>query len=116
MKPRNTPQGMVALVFVRALADGQYTAAHRMLSLSLRAKLTEQALQAEFEEMIDYGTGPANFVDVMNVLDDWPGRRTGDVGWAYSAIAGSSYSEAVAVIVAKENGQHVIREIEWGRP
>jgi hypothetical protein len=116
MEPRDTPQGTVALAFARALADGEHAVARGMLSRTLRAELTERAVQAEFEEMIDYGAGPADFVDVMNVLDDWPGRRAEDIGWAYCAIAGNGYSEAVAVIVAWENDQHVIREIEWGRP
>ena len=49
-------------------------------------------------------------------MTEWPDKQPLDVGWAYAAIAGEDGSEAVTVIVSSENGAHVIRSIEWGRP
>ena len=40
----------------------------------------------------------------------------GDTKWVYVAISNDYYSEAVAVIVAQEQGRSVIRELDWGRP
>jgi len=116
MEPQDTPQGKAALQFAHALVAGNYAMAHSMLVYNLRADWSEAKLKAEFEEVIAYGDRPVNFVDVMQTLDDWPAREVGDIGWAYVAVAGADFSEAVAVVVAKEGGHSVIREIEWGRP
>jgi hypothetical protein len=72
--------------------------------------------RAAFDKMTDYFETPPNFVQVMEVMSDWPGKLPGDIGWAYAAIAAEGESEAVTVIVQSESGQHVIRSIEWGRP
>lgn len=66
--------------------------------------------------MIEYGDGPATFVQLMQTLEDWPAKKEGDAGWAYVAISGEGYSEAVVVVVCEEGGQFCIRDIEWGRP
>jgi hypothetical protein len=52
----------------------------------------------------------------FKVLDYWPARQLGDVGWAYVAISGDGFSEAVTVTVADMGGRMMIRELEWGRP
>jgi len=116
MNPKETSQGIAALSFARALMSGDYGMAHRMLSASLKHEYDESRLQTEYCEMIDYGDGPADFADVMEVLEDWPARATGDVGWAYVAISGPGYSEGIAVVVNREGDHEAIRQIEWGRP
>jgi hypothetical protein len=42
--------------------------------------------------------------------------RTIGWSWAYVAMSGSSFSEAVTVIVAEYDGVLLVRDIEWGRP
>jgi hypothetical protein len=116
MGPSDSRQGTVALAFAEKLVAGDYTAAHSMLASVLGENLSAAQLRNEYERMIEYGDGPPAFVCVVNVLDEWPAKQAGDVGWAYVAIAGGDYSEAVAVIVSQERERLVIREIEWGRP
>ncbi|MBA5775737.1 hypothetical protein H2509_01205 [Stappia sp. F7233] len=101
------------MTFAKALCDGDFAGARGLLAATLKADFTEADLQREFDEMTDYGDGPPDTVEVMNFLDDWPQKKPGDLGWAYVAISGPGFGEAVAVIVT---GERLIREIEWGRP
>lgn len=114
--PSASRQGQVAAEFARALASNRYDQAHNMLSASLASRIPVATLQRDYEEMIDYGKGAATDVRVIIVLDYWPDKLPGDVGWAYAAISGEGFSEAVTVVVAHENGKAVIRQLEWGRP
>ena len=114
--PSASRQGEVAAGFARALVAHRYDQAHGMLSTSLAAHTPPEALRRAYESMIDYGDGPATDVRVVIVLDYWPDKLPGDVGWAYAAIWGPEFNEAVSVIVARENGRDVIRHLEWGRP
>ena len=41
---------------------------------------------------------------------------TFELGVAYTAINGEDFCEAVTVVVSREKGRNVIREIIWGRP
>ena len=105
-----------AVDFARKLTGGQFSEARELLTESLRELLSEQALKAEYAAMIDYGNGPPEDVVLMNTLSDWPDKKTGDLGWAYVAISGKDYSEAVTVVVCEGESGLRIREIEWGRP
>ena len=116
MEPSESRQGAVALRFAERLVAGEFEAAHSMLAAALRENLSPARLKGEYERMLEYCDGPPDFVGVMEILEEWPARREGDVGWAYVAISGGDYSEAVSVVVSREAGQFVIREIEWGRP
>lgn len=111
MTPDQTEHGKVALEFAKALVAGEYLLAKEMISLN-----EEVDLKAEYLDMIEYGDGPVTHVEVMNEMDAWPTKKPNDVGWAYVAIAGSNYSEAVAVVVSGIEGALKITEIEWGRP
>jgi len=115
-EPGDTPQGIVSLAFARALVANDFEAAHEMLAASLKASLPASQLKSAYHSMIEYGDEPPDIVAVMTVLDDWPDKQAGDVGWAYAAIGGLGYSEAVSVVVSHESGRSVIRSIEWGRP
>jgi len=116
MEPKETPQGQRALKFANALVSGDFGHASEMLSASLRQEYAGSQLRDEYEEMIEYGDGPPDLVEVMNVLEDWPAKEPDDVGWAYVAIAGPGYSEGISVVVNREGEEELIREIEWGRP
>jgi hypothetical protein len=52
----------------------------------------------------------------MSAEDDMPDMTPADLGWVYVAISGESFSEAVTVVVTREDGGAKIRELEWGRP
>lgn len=116
MHPQNTPQGKIVFEFATALVAGEFEKAHGLLVESLKANWPAESLREEYTEMVAYGESPANYVKVMTVLEEWPDKRMGDIGWAYAAIAGEGFSEAVAVVVCDESGKHLVREIEWGRP
>ena len=114
--PQSTPHGKVAAEFASALMASQFEKAHQLLATSARADWPPSSLQEAYTEMVEYFETPPNLVEVMEVMTDWPDKQPKDVGWAYAAIAGDSESEAVTVIVCDENGKHLIRNIEWGRP
>ena len=114
--PSASRQGEVAIEFANALAAKRYDHAHGMLSTSLAARLPLATLKSTYERMVDYGDGAVKDVRVIIVMDYWPDKQPGDIGWAYVAMSGANFSEAVTVVVAQENGKSVIRQIEWGRP
>ena len=102
--------------FARALVEGQFEVAYQLLSCKAKEGFSPLGLKSSFESMIEYGGGPITHVEVMNTLEDWPAKQEEDIGWAYVAVSGDDYSEAVTVVVAREATKSVIREIEWGRP
>jgi hypothetical protein len=114
----NTPAGKLGFAFAQAIANGQFASAHAMLSQGLKQVLRPQDLESSYRHMIEYGEGPPSLIQVINVesMDGWPSKQERDLGWAYVAICGEEYSEAVSVVVAQESGREVIRKIEWGRP
>ena len=115
-QPSSTTQGRVALEFARALDAGRYEDAHRLLAADLARELTPAKLKENYEGMIAYGPGPARSVVLLFALGYRPDSRPEDIGWAYVAIVGDDFSEAVTVVVSREDGRPVVREIEWGRP
>ncbi len=114
--PAGSRQGKVAGAFARALAAKQYVQAHGFLAKDLAARIDVATLGKQYEDMVSYGSGPATDVIVIFAMDHWPDKRPGDIGWAYAAISGPDFSEAVTVTVADEGGKAVIRQLEWGRP
>ena len=116
MTPTKTDNTELALAFANALASGDATRAHGMLSAKLRSATTPDKLAAEYTEMISYGSGPPTTVAVMTTMSSWPDKQPGDTEWVYVAMANDTYSEAVTVVVAQEPSGLVIRSIEWGRP
>jgi hypothetical protein len=112
--PNHTPQGKVALQFAQALVARNFRDAQAMLTPELRSLHSIEDLQTQFEGMISNWQGmPVTDVETINVLDEWPGRQAGDMGWAYVSIGGDRFNEAVAVVVTDAG---LIRSIEWGRP
>ena len=88
MEPSESRQGAVGQAFAEKLVAGDYEAAHSMLASALRENLSTAQLKGGDERMIEDGDGPPDFVCVVNVLDEWPTKQEGDVGWAYVAIRG----------------------------
>jgi hypothetical protein len=106
----------LATQFGSSLTKKDFALAHSMLCQLLQEKLSPESLKQEFESMISYGEGLLENVDVMEAFEDWPAKQQNDIGWAYVAITGQNFSEAVSLIISNENGQARVREIEWGRP
>jgi hypothetical protein len=112
------PYAKLAVRFANALVDGDFPLAHAMLSAELRAELPLDRLREAYDAMIEYGDGPPTDVELIVTMTQWqwPEQQPTDLGWAYVAIAGNGYSEAVTVIVKVEDGEPAIRYLEWGRP
>jgi hypothetical protein len=107
--------GKVALDFADALVAGDFAGARNLLASELAEQLSEAQLQSAYEGMIEYGEGPATGTptQLMNTLGSWPDKQPDDGGWAYVAIVGPGYSEAITVVVTRSGR---IRQLEWGRP
>ena len=111
--PAATRHGAVALRFAEALAAAHFDVAHSLLSPSISRKISASELKLNFEQMIAYGRGAPDHVEVMNTLEEWPAKAPEDTGWVYVAITGPGFSEAVTVVVTE---QVLVRDIDWGRP
>jgi hypothetical protein len=114
----------IALSFARALVGKDYEEAAGMLAASLKTTSPPDVLCKQLEEMIRYegdeGRWPTG-IQVVTAADSsdmakWKCPNPNDFGWAYVAIDGTDYCEAVAVMITKEEERLVIRGIEWGRP
>jgi len=119
VSPPSKPYSTVAVAFGSALVDGDYDQAHRLLAAEMRKALSPQALRTKLYAMFrGYSDGEPRRIhfDEQSTMDDWVGKRAGEVGWAYVGIEGDDFNEAVAVIVADIDGELLIRGIEWGRP
>jgi hypothetical protein len=114
----------IALTFARALVAKEYQRANEMLTVALKSSCSPEALKKNLEEMIQYSgdeEGWPSYVQVVTGADisdmnKWLRKKPEDLGWAYVAIWGIGYNEAVSVMVTEEEGRLAIREIEWGRP
>lgn len=112
----SAPYAKVAVEFARALVDGDFDGAHAKLCSGFRQAVSASRLRKNYGEMVEYGEAPADSVELITTMEEWPDKKANDLGWAYVAICGDGYSEAVTVILEEENGQPAIRELEWGRP
>ncbi|BBA33937.1 uncharacterized protein sS8_1983 [Methylocaldum marinum] len=106
----------IALEFAEALAAREYPRAYEMTSQGFRQKKSVSQLQAGFEAIVPSDWGDISSISVDQTMTSWPGKQASDLGWAYVSIGGSVYSEAVTVVVALENGEAKIHEVEFGRP
>lgn len=113
---KDSAHGQIALIFAKHLTAGRFDDAHAMLSGHLRQQCAPSDLNEEYSEMISYGGSLPDSVELISVMDTWPDRQANDLGWAYVAISGDGFSEAVVVVIAQEAHRTVIRALEWGRP
>lgn len=118
LDPNKTLVGKIALAFAQALVHRDFETAHALLSSGLRDEWTPRRLEEELTRMVAYGKGQPDQVELISVDDmrEWQTRQDSDIGWAYVAIAGDDFNEAVSVVVSLEGDHRVIRNIEWGRP
>jgi hypothetical protein len=106
----------VALKFALALKSLDYTAAHAMLCETQQQSVSVAQLKQNYETMVPHNDDAVDVVQVMETLTKWPDKKPDDLGWAYVAMSGKTFSEAVAVVVKGEAGRACISAIEWGRP
>lgn len=111
-----TEARQVALDFTRALTEREYARAHAMTTAGYRQATSAEALRRDFEAVVPTDWGDAEPLEVAATLGDWPDREPDDVGLVSVAIPGDVYSEAIAVVVAREAGVLRIRSVEMGRP
>ena len=106
----------IALSFAKALCSRDYAGAYALTSSQYRAHVTEDEMSDAFERIVPLDWGETEPVQVGETMTDWPDKREGDVGWAYVNISGDAYSEAVVVVVARDESGLAIRDVQWGRP
>jgi hypothetical protein len=109
----------VATNFASALVDGQFDIAHSLLIPELQQILSISNLSEQFVSMYKgYSQGSPTHIhfDDEFSMREWPGKRNGDIGWAYVSIVGDDFVEAVRVIITEIDGELFIRDLEWGRP
>ena len=106
----------VALKFTQTLAARDYSASYAMVTEDFAKGMSLQELTATFEELIPLDWGSTEPIEVGETMEDWPAKTAADVGWAYVSISGDVYSEALIIIVASEEGQLKVRDVEFGRP
>jgi hypothetical protein len=113
------PFAEVGVAFASALVDGDFARAESLLAPDLRQRLGQVPLRENFYGMFrGYADGEPRRIhaDEEFQLEQWPGKRPGDVGWVYVGIEGDDFVEAVTVVVAFVEGRLLIRQVEWGRP
>lgn len=115
----------IALCFTRALVARDYEHAADMLASTLRPSCSPDILRIQLEEMVSYHEGEDYWptsIQVVTAADDRSDmnhdkrQAPDDFGWAYVAVSGNGYCEAVTVTIVMEGQQLVISKIEWGRP
>jgi tetratricopeptide (TPR) repeat protein len=121
--PRLERAERLAQDFAERLARGDFAAAHALLARNLRTD-REEVLRDRYVRMMgvrpladgEPRAGDPATVMVMSADRDMPNLGPRDLGWVYVSISDAKRSEAVTVIVAEEDGEARIRELEWGRP
>jgi translation elongation factor EF-Ts len=110
-----TEHARVAEQFARTLAEHKYAEAAGMLTATLQKEYSAEQLKTSFEQMIPENE-PVTHIEVMEQMTKWPDKKNGDIGWAYVVISAETYSEGIAVVIAKEGTGAKVRAVEWGRP
>lgn len=108
----------LSLTFAQAIVAENFIDAYALLSAELQTTLQPSDLAQHYHAMIAYGSGAPTDIELIRVetMEGWPMRQANDLGWAYVAISGEDYNEAVSVVVSQEGERTVIRWLEWGRP
>ena len=111
-----------AQCFAERLVDGDFAGARALLGAALQ-DLSADDLRREYEQMIEMGrdgeeaTPEEEFeVLTMGVDEEVVDKDNDELASVYVAISGATFNEAVSVIVAREQGEARITDIEWGRP
>lgn len=111
-----------AQCFAERLVDGDFAGARALLGTALQ-DLSADDLRQEYEQMIEAGrdgeeaTPEEEFeVLAMGVDEESIDLDDDELASVYVVISGANFSEAVSVIVAREQGEARVVDIEWGRP
>lgn len=107
----------VAEEFVLHMVDGSFIQAHGLLSRKLRTEYSPLDLHTRYSEILKrMKSGIYEVMGMCNSSRNFPGYKKNDLAWVYVHIDGRTCFEAVLVVVTREAGQLVIRELEWGAP
>ena len=106
----------VAIKFTEALVNRNYPSAYSMTSKVFKSQFTADQMRADFETIVPTDWQTVSPIGVGELMQEWPGKEPSDVAWIYVYIGGDEYSEAVTLIIANEDGDLKIREVEYGRP
>ena len=106
----------LALKFGRHIMLREWDAAHSLLSEELHSTIAPKDIEREVQSMIAYADDEISEVEVVTVMEEWPEKKDNDIGWVYVSLSGSTFVEAVTVVVKKQSSNMVIRSLEWGRP
>ena len=106
----------VALAFTKALAARDYDAAYAVTSRAYRDGTSLTAMADAFEAIVPADWSAVGPIEAGETMEDWPGREPSDAGWVYVSVGGDMYSEAVTVVVTREEGALKVRTVEFGRP
>jgi hypothetical protein len=113
METKDMPHGIVGSRFAQALINGEFEKAHEMLCPALKEEYPVAALRQNYDSMVAY----AQPVGKPNVFVVDNSAKEGDAeGWAYVAIEGEGWSEAVIVTAKPDGPGYLISELVWGRP
>ena len=102
--------------FSQLVVEENYSEAWSMLTEDLKTRISASDIEKHYTNMIAYGDGPAQLDGFYSFIDQWPDKKPKDIGWIYISISGANFVEAVTLIIADEDHQPKIRDIEWGRP
>lgn len=106
----------VALAFAKALAARDYDAAYALTSPAFRDSMSLKAMTDAFETVVPVDGQTVGPVEVGQTMDDWPWKEPSDAGWVYVSVGGDVYSEAVTVVVTRDESELKVRAVEFGRP
>jgi hypothetical protein len=107
----------VANQFASALVKGDYSLAQSHLAEPIKSEHPPDKLQELYTGMLAYINGAvAETTEVVETMTDWPNKQSQDIGWAYVAINGQTFSEGVTLTFIDTGGHPQIREVIWGRP
>lgn len=106
----------VALAFGRALVARDYGEAFALTASEYQRRRTLEQMRDAFEALVPADWGTASAVDAGHTMTDWPGKQGADVGWVYVSIGGDVYSEAITIVVGRDDGSLKVRDVEFGRP
>ena len=108
----------VAVKFTENLLRRDYPAAYAMTTRSYRAGRSLKSMRKDFERVVslDWKLTGSIVPGMSSSKTASPDSRAEDVGWVYVPIPGEVYSEAVMVVVSREDGELRIRKADFGRP
>lgn len=105
-----------AAVFVRTIASGDTSNAHKMLSYELGETVSTAELSSQLEALADDMGGITGVGQPMVIMEQWPDMSEHDRAMVYVPLEGDCFSEAITVKVAEIESVFRISSIEWGRP